>query len=124
MDSNYSLIGIGSGPFNLSLNALMNKTGLKAIFFDRRNDSRWHPNFLLANCDLQVSWVRDLVSTIDPTSRYSFLNFLVETKQIFNFLSVRFDHVPRKTFSEYYNWVSEKLNNIQYNENIELVDFD
>ena len=42
------LVGIGIGPFNLSLAALADPlTGLNTVFYDQRPAFHWHPGLLI-----------------------------------------------------------------------------
>jgi lysine/ornithine N-monooxygenase len=45
-DLRLDAVGVGVGPFNLSLAALLAPTGYNARFFDKRQDFEWHPGLL------------------------------------------------------------------------------
>ncbi len=76
MKEKIDVIGIGIGPFNLGLAALLEeKTNVKSAFFDETNVFQWHPGMLLDGTDLQVPFLADLVSFANPTSKYTFLNY-------------------------------------------------
>src|ERR1700674_92511 len=62
-------VGVGVGPFNLSLAALLAPTGFNARFFDKSADFQWHPGLLLPEATIQVSYLKDLVTLVDPMSR-------------------------------------------------------
>ncbi|MBB4380280.1 hypothetical protein GGD61_004958 [Bradyrhizobium sp. SBR1B] len=49
------VIGVGIGPLNLSLAALIEPTPLRALFLEKRNTLVWHPGLVLPNSRLQVS---------------------------------------------------------------------
>lgn len=69
----YDLIGIGIGPFNLGLAALIKgKTNINAKFLEQKPEFQWHPGMLIEGSTLQVPFLADLVSMVDPTSPYSF----------------------------------------------------
>ena len=71
------IIGIGLGPFNLSLATLLTKQpALKSLFFEQKKEFNWHKSMILPHTTLQVPFMADLVTLIDPTSRYTFLNYL------------------------------------------------
>ena len=70
-------IAIGLGPFNLSLASLLHeKTELHYLFFEKKAQFDWHAGMQLPNTVLQVPFMADLVSMVDPTSPLSFLNYL------------------------------------------------
>ena len=94
-------VGVGAGPFNLSLAALLAPTGLNARFFDRSPDFQWHPGLLFPEAILQVSYLKDLVTLVDPTSPYSFLAFLRAHKRLYRFINRTEIRVSRKEFNQY-----------------------
>ncbi|WP_143343246.1 SidA/IucD/PvdA family monooxygenase, partial [Crossiella equi] len=104
------LAGIGLGPFNLSLAALADAVpGLDAVFLDRQPEFRWHPGLLLEGARLQVPFLADLVTMVDPTSRWSFLNYLREHDRMFPFFFAERFHVPRTEYEHYCHWVAHSL---------------
>jgi lysine N6-hydroxylase len=106
----YDLIGIGIGPFNLSLAALAEPVpGLRALFVDGRDEFRWHPGMLIEGATLQVPFLADLVTLVDPTSRHSFLNFLRTRGRLFPFYFAERFHVTRREYDDYCRWVATSL---------------
>lgn len=111
-NSIYDFIGIGIGPFNLGLAALSQPvTGCNALFFDRRNDFNWHPGLMLDDATLQVPFMADLVTMADPTSPYSFLNFMKETGRIYKFYIRENFFMLRREYNAYCRWVIDRLAN-------------
>lgn len=124
MTQSLDLAGIGIGPFNLSLAALLDpQTEVSARFFDRRADFAWHPGMMLPNATLQTSWLKDLVAAADPTSRYSFLAYLVATKRLYRFISAEFDAILRREFADYMGWVAGQLESLRFEQTVSAVDF-
>jgi lysine N6-hydroxylase len=69
-DGPYDLVGVGIGPANLSLAALADPLdGLHTTFFERESAFRWHPGLMIDGAFLQVPFLADLVSLVDPTSQ-------------------------------------------------------
>jgi lysine N6-hydroxylase len=116
-------IGIGAGPFNLSLAALLAPTGFNARFFDRNPDFEWHPGLLLPEATIQVSYLKDLVTLVDPTSQYSFLAFLRAHKRLYRFI-IRSLPVSRKEFNQYLQWVASRLPNVEFGVEVREVAID
>ena len=86
----HDVIGIGLGPFNLGLAALLDGVdGVSATFFDARPDFSWHPGLLLDGASLQVPFLADLVTLADPTSPHSFLNYLHTHDRLYKFNPAR-----------------------------------
>jgi lysine N6-hydroxylase len=119
------LLGVGIGPANLSLAALAAPVpGLRARFFERSPEFRWHPGLLDGRALIQTSYLKDLVTPVDPTSRYSFLAFLRDTGRLYRFLVVDAAHVSRVEFEQYYRWVARQLPALRFGAAVESVDFE
>lgn len=79
----YDFIGIGIGPFNLSIAALAEGLdGFSSLFLERKPHFSWHPGMMVPDCHMQTSFLKDLVSAVEPTNRHSFLNYLVQRKKV------------------------------------------
>ncbi|MCP3469090.1 SidA/IucD/PvdA family monooxygenase [Bradyrhizobium sp. CCGUVB1N3] len=119
------LAGIGIGPFNLSLAAQLDSTPtLHARFFERRPCFEWHPGMMLPDVELQSSFLKDLVTSTNPTSRWSFVAYLVAHKRLFTFLNARYDAVPRREFARYFEWVADSLANLTFGTDIREISHD
>ncbi len=122
--SHTDLIGIGIGPSNLSTAALLEPVkNIESIFFDFKPEFQWYPGMLFPEATIQVSWLKDLATLVDPTSRHTFLAFLAHTKRIYRFSMARFPRVKRREFNQYFQWVSQSLPNLHFNTNVENVAF-
>ncbi|HEY2141634.1 MAG TPA: SidA/IucD/PvdA family monooxygenase [Solirubrobacteraceae bacterium] len=121
----YSFIGIGVGPANLSLAALADTvTGVDPLFLEQCPSFTWHPGLLFAQAELQTPFLKDLVSLVDPTSPHSFVNFLVLSGRIYRFLAKLDDTVTRKEYEQYYRWVAERLDSVVFSSSVERVTHD
>ncbi|WP_089604047.1 lysine N(6)-hydroxylase/L-ornithine N(5)-oxygenase family protein [Acinetobacter piscicola] len=108
-------IGIGLGPFNLSLASLLqNKSSLDYVFFEQKAQFDWHAGMQLPNTVLQVPFMADLVSMVDPTSPFSFLNYLRHQQRLYKFYFLEQPHIPRCEYNHYCQWVAEQLDCIEY----------
>lgn len=104
------LVGIGAGPFNLALAALLDgEPGLRARFFERRAAFEWHPGMLLPGAKLQTTCLKDLVTAVAPTSPHSFLAYLVTHGRFYQHLTAEFDSIDRREFADYLRWVAERV---------------
>lgn len=114
-DHPLDLAGIGIGPFNLSLAAQLDAVGdLDARFFDRAPAFDWHPGMMLPDVALQTSFLKDLVTAVNPTSPWSFLAYLVAQKRFYEFLNAEFEAVPRREFAQYLAWVAARLPSLSF----------
>jgi lysine N6-hydroxylase len=119
------LVGIGIGPFNLSLAALSDGvTGLRSAFLERQQVFRWHPGLLIDGTTLQVPFLADLVSLVDPSSRWSFLNYLCTNERLFPFYFAERSHIYRTEYDAYCRWVSGNLQQCRFGHVVEAVDWD
>jgi lysine N6-hydroxylase len=120
-DVTLDAVGVGVGPFNLSLAALLAPTGFEARFFDKSADFQWHPGLLFPEATIQVSYLKDLVTLVDPTSQYSFLAFLRAHKRLYRFLNRSEKRVSRKEFNQYLQWVAGRLPNVEFSAEVREV---
>lgn len=112
----YDIIGIGIGPFNLSLAALSQPIeNLTSLFLDQRAGFDWHPNLMLTGTRLQTSFLSDLVTLADPTSQFSYLNFAKKMGRIYPFYIRENFFLLREEYNQYCQWACEQLNNLRFN---------
>ncbi|HBF83389.1 MAG TPA: L-lysine 6-monooxygenase [Streptomyces sp.] len=121
----YDLVGTGIGPSNLSLAALTSREpGFSAVFLDRKAAFDWHPGLMLPDAEMQVHFLKDLVTPVDPTNPYSFPAFLVETKRLYRLLVTGRSKVPRREFEQYCRWASERLDSLRFGVATENIEWD
>ena len=120
----YDLLGIGVGPFNLGLAALAEPIAeLETVFLERKPGFDWHPGMLLPEAHLQVPFMADLVTMADPTSQYSFLNYLKRVGRLYPFY-IRENFYPlRAEYNKYCQWVAAKLPQVKFGANVLRVDY-
>jgi lysine N6-hydroxylase len=106
----FDVMGVGAGPFNLSVAALMHPIkSLRHRFLERQTQFCWHAGMLLQNTTVQNSFLKDLVSFADPTSPFSFLAFLHEHKRLYEYVNAGFQRTSRREFNQYLQWVAKCL---------------
>lgn len=123
-DDVYDLVGVGIGPFNLALAALAEPTGLRTLFLDGRPRFAWHEGMLIDGTTLQVPFLADLVTLADPTSRWSFLNYLRTRDRLFPFVFAERWHVPRTEYDDYCRWVAESLPSCRFDARVTSCEWD
>lgn len=125
MNQTLDFIGIGIGPFNLSIAALGSEvSGFNSKFFERKSHFSWHPGMMVPDCHMQTSFLKDLVSAVSPTNPYSFLNYLVQRKKFYRFLTTEHRTVSREEFADYLSWAAHGLSSLEFSQDIQSVDFD
>lgn len=116
------LVGVGIGPSNLSLAALLHSVpNVRAHFYESRMKFDWHPGMMLPDVELQSSCLKDLVTPVMPTSPWSFISYLVAHKRLYAFLNAQYEAVPRREFAQYLAWVAGQLNNLTFDTSVREV---
>ncbi|MBE9373495.1 SidA/IucD/PvdA family monooxygenase [Saccharopolyspora sp. HNM0983] len=122
MTTVHDLVGVGIGPFNLSLAALGDRVpGFDAVFLDENSEFSWHPGLLIEGTTLQVPFLADLVTMTDPTSPWSFLAYLKAHDRLFPFYFAEDFHIPRSEYSHYCRWVAENLPSCRFGTRVAAV---
>lgn len=118
----FDFVGLGAGPANLSLAALSQRAnGLSSCFFERSSEPQWHPGLLLRESLLQTSFLKDLVTPVDPTNAYSFLAYLVAHQRLYPFITASFPQVTRAEFCQYLAWAARSLPNVRLGCTVEAI---
>ncbi|MEE1753738.1 lysine N(6)-hydroxylase/L-ornithine N(5)-oxygenase family protein [Streptomyces sp. SP18CS02] len=125
MSTPLDFIGIGLGPFNLGLACLTEPIdGLDGLFLESKPDFEWHSGMFLEGAHLQTPFMSDLVTLADPTSPYSFLNYLKERGRLYSFY-IRENFYPLRTeYNDYCQWAAGKLSNVRFSTTVTSVEHD
>lgn len=124
MDRTFDFIAIGVGPFNLGLACLTEPIdSLNGLFLDKKEKFDWHPGMLIEGTTLQIPFMADLVTLADPTSQFSFMNYLKNQGRIYSFYIRENFLVLRNEYNHYCQWVINKLNNIQFNSEVTDIEY-
>jgi len=121
----YDFIGIGLGPFNLGLACLTEPIEeLDGLFLESKPDFEWHSGMFLEGAHLQTPFMSDLVTMADPTSPYSFLNYLKARGRLYSFY-IRENFYPLRTeYNDYCRWAAAELSSIRFNQTAQSVTYD
>lgn len=110
------IIGIGTGPFDLSLAALLeSQPDINCKFFEQKTEFNWHKGMIFPHTTLQVPFMADLVTLIDPTSHYTFLNYLHKHHRLLKFYFLEDFEIYRKEYNHYCQWVAAQLSSLVFN---------
>ncbi|MGG5218629.1 MULTISPECIES: lysine N(6)-hydroxylase/L-ornithine N(5)-oxygenase family protein [Rahnella] len=121
----YDFIAVGIGPFNLGLACLTEPVKeLKGLFLDQNDSFDWHTGMMLESAHLQTPFMADLVTLADPTSPYSFLNYLKLQGKLYSFYIREDFFMMRKEFNQYCQWACSQLTSLQFSTRVELVTWD
>jgi lysine N6-hydroxylase len=78
----------------------------------------------LEGAHLQTPFMSDLVTLADPTSPYSFLNYLKESGRLYSFY-IRENFYPlRVEYDDYCRWAASKLSSVRFGTTVEEVTYE
>ncbi|MEV4754824.1 SidA/IucD/PvdA family monooxygenase [Micromonospora sp. NPDC049559] len=123
--STHDFIAVGLGPYNLGLACLTEPLPeLDGVFLEARGQFSWHPGMLLEATHLQTPFIADLVTLADPTSPYSFLNYLKERGRLYPFY-IRENFYPlRVEYDDYCRWAAGRLGSVRFGHEVTSVEYD
>ncbi|GAA0585808.1 lysine N(6)-hydroxylase/L-ornithine N(5)-oxygenase family protein [Paractinoplanes ferrugineus] len=107
----YDIVGVGFGPSNLAIAIAAEESGrpVESFFFDRKPEFAWHEGLMFAGAEMQVSFLKDLITMRNPRSDYSFLNYLAQAGRLPTFVNLRTFYPTRVEFNDYYRWVAAQF---------------
>lgn len=119
----FDILGVGFGPSNLALAACIQDASeglgksketdscseINSIFFERQDSFHWHKDMLIDGAMMQVPFLKDLVTLRNPTSRFSFLNYLKLQGRLEDFINLKTFHPTRIEYADYLKWASGQL---------------
>lgn len=123
--SAHDFVAIGLGPFNLGLACLAEPIAeLDGVFLEARLGFAWHPGMMLDGVTLQTPFMADLVTLADPTSPYSFLNYLKETGRLYPFYIRESFYALRAEYDAYCRWAAARLRSVRFGHRVTSVTYD
>ncbi|WP_121820801.1 lysine N(6)-hydroxylase/L-ornithine N(5)-oxygenase family protein [Halostella salina] len=119
-DRVHDLVGIGVGPFNLGLAALLDDApaDLDVAFLEQEPEFNWHEGMLIEGTTLEVPFLADLVTMVDPSNPYSYLSYLRERNRLYEFYFYEEFFIPRREYNEYCRWVADQLPTLQFDRQV------
>lgn len=119
------VLAIGCGPFNMGLAALASTVDdCSVLVVDGRDEFRWHPGLMFPDASLQVWFLSDLVTLVDPTHPLSFLNYLADNDRLYRFM-VRENFFPsRLEYEDYLRWCVRRLDSLRWGTTVTEVDWE
>jgi lysine N6-hydroxylase len=124
MSPEVDLVAVGCGPFNLGLAALASRLDLRLVVLEARSELRWHPGLMFDDAVLQLSFLADLVTLIDPTHPLSFLAYLKARDRLYPFFIREQFHPSRREYEDYLRWVVDQLGSVRFGQRVEAVRWD
>lgn len=115
----YDVIAIGCGPFNLGLAALADGVDdVQLAVLDSRPEFTWHRGLMFEDAMLQVSFLADLVSLVEPAHHLSFLSFLRDSDRLYQFYVREKFHPTRREYETYLRWCAAQLDSLHFGHHV------
>jgi L-ornithine N5-monooxygenase len=116
-------VGVGFGPSNLALAIALQEYNdtrddtrddttdepMSAHFVEAKTEFGWHTGMLIPGATMQISFLKDLVTQRNPTSEYTFLNYLTERGRLTEFINHKTFFPTRLEFHDYLQWAADKV---------------
>ncbi|HET8681952.1 MAG TPA: SidA/IucD/PvdA family monooxygenase [Micromonosporaceae bacterium] len=125
----YDAIGAGLGPANMALLTAVEERRLggaevpAVLVLEAHAEFNWHAGMLLPRARCQVSFLKDLATMRNPTSPFTFVNYLHQHGRLAAFLNLRDTMPSRVEFNHYLRWVAEQVGGlVRYGERVERVE--
>jgi L-ornithine N5-monooxygenase len=115
-DENFDLVCVGFGPASLAIAIALhdatshdqkgysNSSVPKICFLEKQRSFRWHAGMLLPGSKMQISFLKDLATLRDPTSKFTFLNYLKCKNRLVQFTNLNTFLPTRMEFEDYLRW--------------------
>ncbi|MEV6608552.1 lysine N(6)-hydroxylase/L-ornithine N(5)-oxygenase family protein [Kutzneria sp. NPDC051319] len=123
----YDLVGVGFGPSNLALAIALAEHNANAAepvtahFLERQPRFGWHRGMLIDTATMQVSFLKDLVTMRNPTSEFTFVNYLHSAGRLVDFINHKNLFPLRVEFHDYFEWAAAKVDDV-VSYGVEVVD--
>ena len=115
----YDVIAIGCGPFNLGLAALADRVDdVHLAVLDSRPEFTWHRGLMFEDAMLQVSFLADLVSLVEPAHPLSFLSYLRDNDRLYQFYVREKFHPTRREYESYLRWCAAQLDSLHFGHHV------
>jgi L-ornithine N5-monooxygenase len=130
----YELVCIGFGPASLAIAIALRDASQhpcpsqnngwlpKVCFLERQEEFRWHSGMLLPGSKMQISFLKDLATLRDPTSYFTFLNYLKQKDRLVPFCNLGTFLPTRIEFEDYLKWCASHFSDVVlYGQSVEGV---
>ncbi|KAI1632964.1 L-lysine 6-monooxygenase (NADPH-requiring)-domain-containing protein [Biscogniauxia mediterranea] len=113
----HDLICVGFGPASLAIAVNIHDStqagrlprpgspsAPKVLFLEKQPRFHWHSGMLLPGSKMQISFIKDMASLRDPTSKFTFLNYLHEKDRLVEFTNLNTFLPARAEYEDYLTW--------------------
>ena len=102
----YDLVFVGFGPASLAIAIALHDRGIqpRVRYLERQREFKWHGGMLLPDARMQVSFLKDLATLRDPTSKFTFINYLKCKNRLVAFINLSTFLPLREEYNDYMTW--------------------
>ncbi|RFU29851.1 hypothetical protein B7463_g6469, partial [Scytalidium lignicola] len=132
-DDELDLLCVGFGPANIAIgialhDAIKDSSSHisssrvpKILFLEKNPQFSWHSGMQIPGAKMQISFLKDLATPRDPTSRFTFLNYLKTIGRLNTFINLCTFLPSRLEFEDYLRWCASFFENegcVRYNQEV------
>ncbi|KAL8915024.1 MAG: hypothetical protein Q9171_000464 [Xanthocarpia ochracea] len=113
----YDLVCIGFGPASLAIAIALHDRGINArvLYIEKQRSFIWHAGMLLPDARMQISFLKDLATLRDPTSKFTFVNYLKSKNRLVAFTNLSTFLPLREEYNDYMSWCASHFEeDVQY----------
>ncbi|WP_137988569.1 lysine N(6)-hydroxylase/L-ornithine N(5)-oxygenase family protein [Streptomyces vilmorinianum] len=116
----YDVVGVGFGPANLALAIAIEEYNeqaapeekLTAVFLEKQPSFGWHRGMLIPDATMQVSFLKDLATMRNPSSRFGFVPYLHDRGRLVDFINHKVLFPTREEFHDYLGWAADGVDHM------------
>ncbi|CAD0111822.1 unnamed protein product [Aureobasidium uvarum] len=108
------VVGFGSTALSLATSLADSETPLKVLFLESKAAFDWAPASVLPENATRTSFLRDLITTRNPRSEFTFVNYLFESGQLVQFVNSSHMAPTRLVMGNYLTWVAAKMEEMEW----------
>ncbi|KAI0535455.1 L-lysine 6-monooxygenase (NADPH-requiring)-domain-containing protein [Xylaria digitata] len=121
----HDLICVGFGPASLAVAVALHDSieagklpganssaTPKVLFLEKQQRFAWHAGMLLPGAKMQISFIKDMASLRDPTSKFTFLNYLHRNGRLIEFTNLSTFLPARAEYEDYLRWCASSFDDV------------
>ncbi|KAI3324423.1 L-lysine 6-monooxygenase (NADPH-requiring)-domain-containing protein [Xylariaceae sp. AK1471] len=121
----HDLICVGFGPASLAIAVALHdaveagklpggniSTSPKVLFLEKQPRFAWHAGMLLPGAKMQISFIKDMATLRDPTSNFTFLNYLYQNRRLVEFTNLGTFLPARVEYEDYLRWCASSFDDV------------
>ncbi len=113
------MICIGFGPASLAIAIALADTYSKSfrplpkvLFIEKQEGFSWHSGMQLSSAKMQISFLKDLATPRNPTSPFTFINYLHSKGRLNQFINLGTFLPTRLEYEDYMRWCADHFDGV------------